>query len=249
MTALPARTAVLLGICLLACSPAHALTLLTEENPPFNYTEGGKLTGLSTDIVNEMARRAGIAVQTKVQLWETAYPAAQADKDTCVYSTVRLESRERLFQWVGPFAITRWAVFGKSDFAVPVKNLADLRKLKIGGVAADAKVDFLVGKAVTNFRLSGNDAQNPPKLLLKKDDPNHIDLWVTGYYSAKKVAADVKVTDIKMVFVVREDDLYLACSPRTPKQDLKKLSDALETMVKDGYVKKITETYEKRFAQ
>jgi polar amino acid transport system substrate-binding protein len=249
MTTLPIRAAALLGACLLASTPVHALTLLTEENAPFNYTEAGKLTGLSTDIVTEMAKRAGVPVQTKVQNWETAYPAAQADKDTCVYSTARLENRERLFQWVGPFALNRWAVFGKSDFATAVKAIPDLRKFKIGGVAADAKVDFLMTKAVTNFRLFGNDTQVPAKLLLKKDDPNYVDLWITNYYSAKKVAADAKVTDIKLVYVVREEDLYLACSPRTSKDDVKKLSTALEAMVKDGTVKKITETYEKRFAQ
>ena len=51
-----------------------------------------------------------------------------------------------------------------------------------------------------------------------------------------------------MVFVVREQDLYLACSPRTSKEDVKKLADALAAMVKDGAVKKIMDTYEKRFA-
>ena len=52
-----------------------------------------------------------------------------------------------------------------------------------------------------------------------------------------------------MVYVVREEDLYLACSPRTSKDEVKKLSDALASMVKDGTVKKITEAYEKRFTQ
>jgi polar amino acid transport system substrate-binding protein len=250
MMLMPRRTAVVLGACLLAAiAPAQALTLLTEENPPFNYTEGGKLTGIATDIVNEMAKRAGVPVKAQVQAWESAYTAAQAEKDTCIFATARLENRERLFQWVGPLASNRWVVFGKSDFAAPVKGFADLRKLKIGGVEADAKVDYLMTKGVTNFRLYASDAQVPPKLLLKKDDPNYIDLWVTGFFSAKSVAAAAKVKDLKMVFVVREEELYLACSPRTAKADVKKLSDALAAMVKDGFVKKTTETYEKRFAQ
>ena len=33
---------------------ADALTLLTEENPPFNYTEKGKVAGLSTEVVSEL---------------------------------------------------------------------------------------------------------------------------------------------------------------------------------------------------
>jgi polar amino acid transport system substrate-binding protein len=248
MMLMPSRAALALGTCLIAMAsaPAQALTLLTEENPPFNYTVGGKPTGLATDIVAEMARRAGIATQTRVLDWEAAYTTAQADKDTCVYATARLENRERLFQWIGPLASNRWAMFGKSDFAAPVKGFADMRRLKIGGVESDAKVDYLMTKGVTNFRLYGSDAQIPPKLLLKKDDPNYIDLWVTGYFSAKSVAAAAKVKDIKMVFIVREEELYLACSPRTAKADVKKLSDALAAMVKEGFVKKTTDAYETR---
>ncbi len=254
MTRVPNRAARLLftGLlvnCLVAAAPAHALTLLTEENPPFNFTEGGKLTGIATDIVNEMAKRAAVPLQTRVQTWESAYQSAQADKDTCLFATARLENRERLFQWVGPLASNRWAMFGKSDFAVPVKGFADMRRLKIGGIESDAKVEYLMTKGVTNFRLYASDAQIPPRLMLKKDDPNHIDLWVTGVFSAKSVAAAAKVKNLKQVFVVREEDLYLACSPRTAKADVKKLADALAAMVKDGFVKKTTETYEKRFAQ
>lgn len=248
MNTLPIRTALLLGTSLLACASAHALTLLTEENPPFNYTEGGKITGLSTDIVTEMAKRAGLVIQFKTLEWDVAYPAAQAGKDTCVFSTARLENREHLFQWVGPLAHNRWAVFGKNDFAVPINKMVDLRPFKIGGVAADAKVDFLMSRSITNFRLAGNDTQVPPMLLLKKDNPNYIDLWVTNFYSAKKVAAAAKVTDIKMVYMVSEQELYLACSPRTAKDDVKKLSTAHETMVKDGTVKKILDLYHKRYA-
>ena len=38
MNTLTNRLALLLVTGLLACAPAHALTLLTEENAPFNYT-------------------------------------------------------------------------------------------------------------------------------------------------------------------------------------------------------------------
>src|SRR5262245_7214082 len=88
----------------LATTAAHALTLVTEENPPFNYTEQGKVVGLSTEIMSELGKRSGIPLQIKSMPWEQAYIAAQRDKDTCVYSTARLENRERLFTWVGPIA-------------------------------------------------------------------------------------------------------------------------------------------------
>ncbi len=38
--------------------PVHALTLLTKENPPFNYTENGRSTGLVTEVAQETMKRA-----------------------------------------------------------------------------------------------------------------------------------------------------------------------------------------------
>jgi len=40
------RLQILLSLVVAAIvAPAHALTLITEENPPLNYTEGGRVTG------------------------------------------------------------------------------------------------------------------------------------------------------------------------------------------------------------
>ena len=46
------RVLILLPLLLgFAAAPASALQLVTEEYPPFNYTENGKLVGLSSDVV------------------------------------------------------------------------------------------------------------------------------------------------------------------------------------------------------
>lgn len=229
-----------------AVSPAGALTLVTEENPPYNHTVGGKPVGLSTEVVSEMAKRAGIAIDIKSMLWEDAYRAGQADKDTCVYSTARLENRENLFNWVAEIAVNKWAVFGRQDFNKPVKAVADLRKLKIGGIVQDAKVEYLKSNAVTNIREVVRDEENPPRLFLKPDDPKYIDLWVTSYYAGTDIAAKAKAGPVKVVYVLREQPLWLACSPRTGKDVVKKLAEARAAMDKDGSYKRILQEYEKK---
>src|SRR5262245_23960795 len=83
---------------------AQSITFLTEQNPPFNFAQGGKPAGISTDIVNEMVKRAGVAAKFEVMAWDRAYRQAQSEKDTCLYSTARLENRENLFTWIGPIA-------------------------------------------------------------------------------------------------------------------------------------------------
>lgn len=236
-------------IAAFAAAPAAGVTLLTEENPPFNYTENGKLTGLVTELVSEAARRANVPYKIELLPWTRAYTRTQAERDTCLFATARLDSREKLFIWVGPLASNMWGVYGKGDFGGSVRLLADLKPFRIGGVVNDAKVDYLKENGVTNIRQVPEDRLNPPRLVLAREDPNHIDLWVTGYFGARDVARAVKVSDIKLVFVVREIPLYLACSPQTSPAVVTALSDAVDKMRAEGVLARLAAAYEKKFAQ
>jgi polar amino acid transport system substrate-binding protein len=232
----------LIGLAL-AAPAAQALTFVTEENPPFNYTEQGKVVGLSTEIVTELGKRAAVPVQIQSMPWEKAYIAAQRDKETCIYSTARLDNRERLFSWIGPIATNQWVLIGKSDFAGSVKAVEDARKYRVGVVAKDAKIEYLMSKGVTDLREVSEDMLNPPRLVLNRDDPNRIDLWATSAYGARQTAARAKVKDIKVILNLSRMPLYLACGRNTSPQTVQGLQQAFERAGKDGTLKRITERY------
>ena len=243
------RTLFLLGVIaglFTLSQPASALKLLTEENPPLNYTENNKLTGMATEVVKEMSRRANVPVQFEVMVWANAYKRVQIDKETCLYSTARLENRELVFKWVGPIAVNKWGLFAKSGFSQQIKTLADVRPYRIGGVTRDAKTEYLKQKGITNIFEVDDDKLNPPKLTLDRKEPQRIDMWVTSIARAKEVAAQAKAPDVKLVFVVREVDSYLACNQRTSEATLKALSAALDEIKKDGTFKKIVDRYESK---
>ena len=238
---------VLAAAALAVALPAHALTLITEENPPLNFTDGGKLTGYATDVVTEMGRRAKVPLKFDVMAWSKGYPMAQAGKDHCIYSTARLPARERQFQWVGPIAFNRWGVFARNDFAGKIGALDDLKPHRIGAVTFDAKADFLKENSVVNLLLVDRDADNPARLFLPRTDPNYIDLWVTSLFGATKTAG-AKAGDVKLVYTIRDVPSWLACSPYVPKDTVGKLAAALASMNQDGTMKKIAGGYERFFA-
>ena len=233
----------LLGLAL-AASATQALTLVTEENPPFNYTEQGKVVGMSTEIVVELGKISGIPLQIQPGPWEKAYLAAQRDKETCIYSTARLENRERLFSWIGPIATNQWVLIGKSDFAGSVRVVEDARKYRVGVVARDAKIEFLMGKGVTDLREVSEDGLNPPRLVLNRDDPNRIDLWATSAYGARQTAARAKVKDLRLVLNLSKVPLYLACGRNTSPETVRALSQAFDRASKDGTLKRISGRYD-----
>ena len=243
------KTAGLAAIALgasIGAAQAQTITFLTEQNPPFNFAQGAAPAGISTEVVNEIIKRAGVTGRFEVLAWDAAYLRGQTDKDTCLYSTGRLENRENLFVWIGPIATNRWVLVAKDDFPGVIKTDADARKYKIGAVRMDAKVEFLRAKAITNIFESEREEQIPPRLFLKKDDPARIDLWVSGLYAYKATAEKAKVAGVKPVYAVGQQDLYLACSPRTSKAAFKKLGDAFQSMRKDGSAARIAAEAEKR---
>jgi polar amino acid transport system substrate-binding protein len=236
----------LLALLILPAQPALALKLLTEENPPLNYTEGKKLTGMATEVLQEAGKRAKVKLEFEVMAWSKAYEKAQADKETCLYSTARLPNRENAFKWVGPIAVNKWGLFALGGFKTEIKSLTDVRPFRVGGVERDAKTEYLKQNGVTNVVEVKDDKLNPAKLTLNRKEAQKIDLWITSVANAKQVAAQSKVTDIKLVFVGREVESFLACSPRTAPATLKALADALDTMKKDGSYDKIVKSYEGR---
>lgn len=227
-------------------APAQALTLITEENPPLNYTEGGRVTGYATEVVTEMGKRVRIPLKFTVMPWAKGYVDAQSGRDNCIYAIARLENRENLFQWVGPIAFNRWGVYGRSDFAATIQSLDDLKPHRLGAVTFDAKADYLKAKSVVNLLLVEDDRENPPRLFLPRTDANYIDLWVTSVFGAKQTAG-ARLKDLKLVYTIRDVPSWLACSPYVPGEVVGKLAGALSSMKKDGTLQRIADRYDRKF--
>lgn len=245
---MPTRLALLLAAAIAAAAPpAHALRVFTEENPPLNYTEGGKLVGAAAEMVEAIGKAAGVPMTFEVVPWQQGYSAAQAGRDTCLFSTARLPDRERLFAWVGPIGYSAWGVFARNDFAKPVRSLADLKPFRVGTVQFDAKVEYLKSSGVMNVWTVPEDAMNPPRLLLPKTDPSYVDLWITNLHGARAVAEKAGVKDLKLVLAVRDAPVYLACGPYVPKATVQALQKAAEALAKDGTLARLVDKYDAKF--
>jgi polar amino acid transport system substrate-binding protein len=241
---LPGHHAAPLLLCCLATlmtQPVRALTLATEENAPFNYFDGQRVVGISTDLITEMGHRTGIAMNFQVFPWARAYQMALNNSDTCVYSTVRSPEREALFKWIGPISSNKWALFARTDFKAP-STLEQTRGYRIGGVYQDAKYQYLNAMGFMNFELVSDDYLNLAKLSVGR-----IDLWISGLYKAREFSLKAGVTNIKPIFIVREAEFFLACNPKIDDAIINNLTQALQTLQKEGYIKALTEHYGSHF--
>jgi polar amino acid transport system substrate-binding protein len=220
------RPVALLILAVATNASAVSLQVVTENNPPFNFQEGKDVMGTSTASVRELLAKASVDGKFYVLKWNDAYTRAQKNANTCIYSTVRVENREKLFKWYGPIGTNAWALYALPSFDKTLGSVTDARFYRIGGVKNDAKVDFLRGAGASSIREAERDADNPVRLTRPKNDPNAIDLWVTTQATARETAAKAGVRDLKEVLVVKKQELYLACNPRTDKDILEKLDAA-----------------------
>lgn len=225
-----------------AVAHAGSLDITTEENAPFNYLDGQqRVSGISTEILLEIGRRTGTQMKIQVTPWARAYQTALNAADSCVYSTVRLPERESLFKWVGPISVNKWALFAKGDFNAALTSINDARSYRIGGVILDAKSLYLKSQGFSNFDLVGDDNLNLAKLMAGR-----IDLWISGLYRGKELAAQAGIKNIKPVLVVREVEYFLACNPKTSDETINTLNQSLQALRKEGFVKTVTDRYADR---
>lgn len=234
-----------LGLLLtaLACgAPVRALTLVTEDYPPFNMlADGGKsVGGLSTDIIREMMKRADIPISVGLYPWQRALSLALTDKDTCVYSAVRTEKRELQYKWVGPVVSDDWALFAPADSTIHLQMLEDARAYKLGGYQGDAAGDYLVSRKF-NVDIASADKLNPQKLMAGR-----IDLWIAGVRTGPFVASREGVRNIKPILVfgeAKDYQMYLACNKAVPDATITRLNSILKQMQQDGTIGRIQTQY------
>jgi len=215
---------------------AEKLALFTEEFPPFNYSEKGKIIGVSTEIVEAVMKKAGVEYAIQSLPWARTYKMSQAKPNSFIYSISRRAKREGLFQWVGIITPATQSIFALSNRAdVKISSLDDLNKYEVGTTVEDSREAYLASKGfdVEQFqRVAGDSAYtlNYKKLKKKRIDVMPMPDAVMSHIS--KQQGDNPSQVLKKVFPLTEisqGGYYLAASLTTPKETVEKVKAALES--------------------
>ncbi|MBV8679017.1 MAG: transporter substrate-binding domain-containing protein [Aquitalea sp.] len=222
----------------LTVSAAAPLRVLTEDYPPFSMLgAGGRISGLSTEIVQELFKRAGTNYGIELLPWIRAFNLAVLEANTCLYSTTRTDVREHQFKWIGPLVENPWVLYARAENRHAILSLEEVRPFKIGGYAGDATSQYLIDRGF-DVDLANNDQLNVRKLLAGR-----IDFWATGKYLGASLLAREKVSQLKPVLTFNTTLLYLACNPAMADSQVQQLNDVLRGMQRDGILARINAKY------
>ena len=208
------------------------LKIFTENSPPANYLQGGKLRGLSVVIVREILRRCKMADNIQLVPWARGYTLALTRPDVALFSTTRLPQREKLFKWVGPLYSQTWGFYGKKGAGLKITSLEQAKKVsRIGTYYKDAKEQYLLAHGFTNLVSTNKNLSNIRHLLR-----GTIDLWLSSDFNMPYLVkqAGINPDRIELVYAFKKVENYIAFSSKSSDCLVRRWQRSLDEIKRDG---------------
>jgi polar amino acid transport system substrate-binding protein len=220
---------------------AQELTIISENNPPFNFVKQGEFTGSSGEIVREMLRRMNRNDKIQVLTWARGYNLALTLPNVILFSTARTRQRENLFHWVGPLYRVRFGFYARKEAGLRLNSLEDAKK--VGAIATyknDVREQLLKSQGFTNLDSSKSPASNLKKLMAGR-----VDMWLYSNLGVKRVARQIGVDpdELELVLPFKDYFVYIAISRGTDPAVVNNWRDVLNELKQESTFEKITKKW------
>jgi len=217
---------------------AETLKVLTEEFPPYNYTENGAITGFSTEVVQAVLKEVKLQGEFQSMPWARAYETAQNADNVLIYSIGRTPQREKLFKWVGVIAPTQYYLFSLPPRKLKFDRLDQAKKYQTATVNEDVGEQFLIAKGF----VKGQNLQSSVRYELnyEKLKRGRVDLWIMTELVAvhlARQAGDDPAKSLARSYAIHDlgsDGYYMAFSAHTPDALVERLGKGLATIKSNG---------------
>ena len=226
----------------------NELRFITEEYPPYNYTEDGQLKGIAVDLLERAFALDGQRLdRTTIEVlpWARGYETTLFTPNTVLFSTTRTDTRESLFQWVGPISSDKVVLLAKKSRNIQINSLDDLKRddLQIVVIHEDIGAQRLKELDVDPSRIHMAINNSSALAML---NANRVDLWAYGedvaFWLMKKGGYDPN--EFEAVFTLSEAYLYYALNIDTSTALVTGLQNAVDLAKEDlPQVRFLTENY------
>ncbi len=210
----------------------------TEELPPLNFMDQGEISGSSTEVVRELAKRMQIDLPISLVPWARGYRLAQEEKNVALYTTAHTQNRDSMFKWVGPIGSNNTVFYARKDSGITIDSLEQAKRVRgIGTYADDVDEQMLKNLGFTNLF-----SHSKPESIVRNLMSGRIDLWIAGdKYAASVIkAAGYSLDDVEAVYTLRQTKHYIAFSKETPDQVVDIWQRTLDAITRDGTMDRIT---------
>ena len=219
--------------------------MVTEEYPPYNFTENGEVVGASTEVVRAVFDKLSLVADIDVYPWKRAYHMALHQKNTLIYSIFRNEQREKSFQWVDVITPVRGCLYSlKSNKNIKITKPSDVHKYSI-----IANRDDIIGEQLVEMDWADKKKM---RLTTSRDDnlsmllAGRVDLIASpkqGLYHVIKKRGYQPNNIVRTVYCLEVGELYMAFSLDTSEELVEKFRQALSEFKKESRYQNIINKY------
>lgn len=247
LTAL-AATAMLITGCGSDESKSNGETNLTEDGKltyassglykPFNYEEGGKLTGFDVEIGAAIAEKMGLEPNPVTTPWETIIQSLKGNKfDAIIGSMAITDKRSEQVSFSDPYYYSGGMIFvpANSD----ISSAEDLKGKRIG-VVAQSTYDTAAQKYSDDIKYYSSDVVALKDLTVKGRLDAVITADVVGY---EAIASGMEIKEVGEPLWIEQ--AAVAVRPED-EELLKDINAAIKEMVEDGTYEEISNKWFER---
>ena len=215
----------------------------SDTYPPYIYLNNdGTPAGIDVEIATEAFRRMGYAARFEVIDWEQKTALVESGAIDCIWGCFSMQGRETLYQWAGPYMVSRQVVAVNADSSI--QSLSDLAG-KTVMVQSTSKPEGIF--------LSGSDPRIPQTVEVFSIEDRSVQyaMLACGYVdaiAAHETAILQYMKDSNAVFrILQEPLLVTGLGVAFAKNDSRgldhQLNDTFAQMREDGTLERIVGKY------
>lgn len=221
------------------------LVLMTEEFPPYNFSEKGLVQGSSVEILELLLKKMNSRLSRKdiqVLPWARSYRTLSEQKNTVLFAMTRTEERERLFKWVGPISTAKNVLIALSSRSIIIKGPEEIFNYRIGTVKNDAGEQLVLSAGADPSKIEGVSSaiQNILKLKAQRIDLIAYDENVASWLTLQE---GLNPRDFETVYVLNKGQHYFGFNLQTPDALIRDMQTALNEIRNSGEMDAIVKKY------
>ena len=218
--------------------------VITEEWAPFNYTENGKITGFSVEIVSLILEALGQEPSIRMLPGVRGKRLLNSRPRTIMFSMFRTPQRESLYKWAGPLCDGSIFFYKLRDNPKVFRSMADLKQ---AGTVACRYVGLvptlLLQHGFKNLDMTATSSlQVYRKLLLGRCDLAISDTNLGVRYHLKRLHAPQDAFK-RIPIKIFESQLYIAFSKDFSDRYVRLWQEALDSLKSGPVFEEIENRY------
>jgi polar amino acid transport system substrate-binding protein len=215
---------------------AETLRLLTEEYPPYNFSENGAVKGASVEQAELMMKALDAEYSFEILPWARALSLTENQPWTCLFTTGHDEERDKRFKWVEPLLADRMVMVRKAGSGVNPSNIEEAKRFTVGTQRDDFSFNFLKKNNFPKVDLAADMETTERKLV-----NGRIDLMMTSEKTFETMRDQGQPLESALVL---EGKLYgFACNLNVPDELIAKMQSELDTLIANGTQDRIFAKY------